>query len=312
MVKDDQPLVSVILPTRNRLKLLKKSLDSVLSQSYPNLEVIVIDDASEDGTRKYLRNLNDPRVKLIWCETRQGAAIARNMGLRKAQGSLIAFNDDDDFWRQDKLRHQVNALIKAEEKVGVVYGRIKRRKKGGGEYIPDRKKRKKEGRLTRALLKENFIGLPAVLVKREIVRKAGLFDEKMPRNEDWEWFVRLSQYGRFLYLPQVMVESLLLPSGITKNESLLLQSQKHFYLKHQERIEKHPAIAALWQFRLGDAYYHLNKMKKARSHFFQALKKKPTFKYCRAIIKTFLGKKVSEKIISGKIKVKEKLSGRKN
>jgi len=312
MAKDEQPLVSVILPTRNRFKLLKKSLDSVLNQTYAPLEVIVIDDASEDKTRAYLKSLTDERVKLIWCETRQGPAIARNMGLRKAQGSLIAFNDDDDFWRQDKLKIQVNALMKAGEKVGVVYGRIKRKRKGREDFIPDKKKRKKEGRLTKALLKENFIGLPAVLVKREVIKKAGLFDEKMPRNEDWEWFVRLSQFGRFLYLPQVMVESLLLPSGITKNQSLLLQANKHFYQKHQEKIGKNKKIAALWQFRLGDAYYHLNKMIPARKYFLQAFRKQPTFKYFRAIIKTLLGKPVSEKLISAKIKLKENLGGRKN
>ncbi|MCJ7793292.1 MAG: glycosyltransferase family 2 protein, partial [Candidatus Marinimicrobia bacterium] len=254
----------------------------------------------------------DPRVKLIWCETRQGPAIARNMGLRKAQGELIAFNDDDDFWQKDKLKIQVNALMKAERKVGVVYVRIKRKRKDHEEYIPDRKKRKKEGRITKALLKENFIGLPAVMVKREFIKKAGFFDEKMSRNEDWEWFVRLSQACRFLYLPQVLVESLLLPSGITKNQSLLLQANKRFYQKHQEKIEKNKKIAALWQFRLGDAYYHLNKMMPARKYFFQAFKKRPTFKYFRAICKTLLGKQVSEGLISVKIKFKENLGGRKN
>jgi len=312
MDKKYRPLVSVILPTRNRFKLLKKSLDSVLNQTYPNLEVIVIDDASEDKTRHYLKAMTDSRVKLIWCEIRQGPAIARNMGLRKAQGELIAFNDDDDLWLKDKLKIQVNALMRAGEKVGVVYGRIKRKRKGREEFIPDKKKRKKEGRITKALLKENFIGLPAVLVKREFIKKAGFFDERMPRNEDWEWFVRLSQVGHFLYLPQVMVESLLLPSGITKNESLLLQANKRFYQKHQEKIERHKKIAALWQFRLGDAYYHLNKMVHARKYFLQAFKKQPTFKYFRAMVKTLLGKQVSEGLISVKIKLKENLGGRKS
>src|SRR5690242_15593078 len=92
------PEVSIILPTYNRLPLLRKAVDSVLAQTYRDFELVVVDDGSTDGTRDYLAAIEDPRVRPIWLEHRGDLTVARSAGLRHVHGEWVAFLDSDDLW----------------------------------------------------------------------------------------------------------------------------------------------------------------------------------------------------------------------
>lgn len=109
-----QPLVSVITPCYNSGKFIAKTIESVLSQSYQNWEMILIDDSSIDNTVEVVKEFikNDKRIKLIQLQVNSGAAIARNTGIKNAEGKYIAFVDSDDRWHTEKLQVQINLMEK--------------------------------------------------------------------------------------------------------------------------------------------------------------------------------------------------------
>ena len=102
--------VGVVIPTRDRRDLLAATLDSVLAQRDVQVEVVVVDDGSRDGTADWLRSLDDPRVRVLRNETAIGTGAARNRGLHEVTADLVAFVDDDDLWAPDKLARQVAAI----------------------------------------------------------------------------------------------------------------------------------------------------------------------------------------------------------
>jgi len=113
------PLVSVILPTYNAMAFLAQAVESVLTQDYSQMELLVIDDGSTDGTADHAA-LQDPRIRVLR-QKNAGPAAARNLGLAHAQGELVAFIDADDFWLPGKLRTQVAYLL-AHPDVHIVFG----------------------------------------------------------------------------------------------------------------------------------------------------------------------------------------------
>ena len=104
--------VSVILPTYNRAEILKKSIDSVLMQSYPEFELLIVDDGSTDNTKELVASYEDSRIRYLYTEINRGAAAARNFGIENASGNadFIAFEDSDDLWHKDKLKKQIKEM----------------------------------------------------------------------------------------------------------------------------------------------------------------------------------------------------------
>lgn len=101
--KEDEKLdvmVSVIIPTYNRAEPLKKSIDSVLKQTYEKFEIIVIDDGSDDNTYDVIKNIKDNRIRYIKNEFNQGSNASRNIGINNAKGTFIAFQDSADIWKK--------------------------------------------------------------------------------------------------------------------------------------------------------------------------------------------------------------------
>ena len=107
----EQKMISVIIPTYNRKEKLKECMESVLGQSYREIEVIVVDDASTDGTEKLFYEISDKRLKYFRYDTNRGACYARNYGAERAEGELLAFQDSDDLWHPDKLEKQYELLL---------------------------------------------------------------------------------------------------------------------------------------------------------------------------------------------------------
>ena len=103
-------MISVIIPTHNREKTIKKSIDSVLCQTYNNIEIIVVDDKSTDNTEEVINSIKDNRIKYIKLDENKGACFARNKGIELAQGKYIAFQDSDDEWLPQKLEIQLRYL----------------------------------------------------------------------------------------------------------------------------------------------------------------------------------------------------------
>jgi glycosyltransferase involved in cell wall biosynthesis len=155
----NQPLVSVILPTYNRAHIVSKALQSVLAQTYPNFEVIVIDDGSTDNTKEIITNIacKDPRVKYFRNNENKGPAGARNVGISLAKGELIAFIDDDVEWFPNKLERQVNLLQTLPEDYAVVYSGLYKIFSNKKFYFSPRDVYSKEGTVFNFFFKECLV-----------------------------------------------------------------------------------------------------------------------------------------------------------
>lgn len=202
MTGESHPLVSVILPTHNRAAQLPRAIRSVLAQTYPNLELIVVDDASTDATPDVVGGFQDPRLRYLRLPHNRRAAAARNVGIREARGALISFLDDDDWWLTQKLERQVPALLLATQDIGLnlcshTSLEANRTKHVGGAEA--------YGRMDFAEgFNWNFglIATPAWLVRRECLERAGLFDEGLRCWDDWELALRLGDICRFSHLDE--------------------------------------------------------------------------------------------------------------
>ncbi len=200
-----RPTVSVIIPTRNRAALLARSIDSVLAQTFGDFELIVVNDASTDHTRELLAGIADPRLRVIHREHNKGAAAARNAGIAIAQGEFLAFQDDDDYWLAQKLEKQVEALRAAGPETGwCVGGYIVLEGStcyyaGGERYFRNMDYRKGLGETAPDW---SLVATPNWLLRRSVLERAGLFDERMRSWDDWELGLRLDQVTRRIHVDQ--------------------------------------------------------------------------------------------------------------
>ncbi|WP_415184797.1 glycosyltransferase family 2 protein [Phaeovulum sp.] len=197
--------VSVVLPTYNRLLSLKVACESVLNQSYRDLELIVVDDASTENLRAMIDDLGDDRVRYLRHAQNGGASRARNTGLAAATGRFIAFQDSDDLWLPGKLERQMELMNSLPDSVGVVtgskilYGRDSAHNYGPGKVTcapPPGQILKLEEDQVRRFLEGNRISLQNTLFRRECFPGDNWFDPCAKANADWEFTARLAQHTK--------------------------------------------------------------------------------------------------------------------
>lgn len=215
------PRVSVVIPTRNRAGLVPAAVRTALAQSHRDLEVIVVDDASDDDTPAVLAALAaaDGRVRAVRRETRGGAPRARNAGVRAARGRVIAFLDDDCVWDETKLAKQLPLLVEGRD---VAYTRQAVRH--SGRWIVEGKPAGPSP--LESLLRTNFIGAPSLVVRRELFEEVGGFDESLPRLQDWDLLLRLARETAFGFVPEILVRGVQVEGGISLDREPLRQAAR--------------------------------------------------------------------------------------
>ena len=174
------PLVTVIIPTYKRATLLRHALESVRRQTYRNIDILVVDDASHDDTSSVVKAIPDTRIRYIRHETNKGVSAARNTGIREARGEYIAFIDDDDEWRENKLEKQMQAL-KTYDVVACA---------AIADGFPLRVHRRPD--ITHDDLRKGGFA-PSGLVGKTHVLRDVMFDENLRQGEDWDVFIRIVQ-----------------------------------------------------------------------------------------------------------------------
>ena len=201
-----QPVASVILPAYNRRDLICRALASVLDQSVREIEVLVVDDGSTDGTGDAVEAFGDSRVRLIRLDTNRGQSFARNLGVREARAPLIAFQDSDDEWLPEKLARQTELLSRRPE-VAMVYGDLLRLPRRGAPFVihaPDLVR----GRVMDARSSGYAaygLGIQTCLIRAEVFRRVGGFNERMFCFEDLEFFLRLNRRHTSVRIPEPLV-----------------------------------------------------------------------------------------------------------
>ena len=240
------PFVSVILPVYNREDTILRALDSVLMQTFRNMEVIVIDDGSDDSTAEIVRNCRDSRVRLVCLPVNGGANAARNAGIRLAEGTYIAFQDSDDKWLADKLEKQIGYMLSAD--VPACYCPYILHGENGRYAVPGDYKNRDfcERNLTETLRTDNIIGTPTLIVKRDIFSDIGLFDEAMQRMQDYELAVRLVKKYRVGYVDEPLVHAYRMRKSISAGHAIWTDT-------YRKLLERHGDFFDLEQFLSG--YY---------------------------------------------------------
>lgn len=233
-------MVSVIMPTYNRAFIIKNAINSVLKQTYEDWELIIVDDCSTDNTSEVVQEYmqSDSRIKYIQRERNMGANVCRNCGIKNARGEYIALLDSDNVWDSHKLETQVNLIKCADEDVAVVFCR-ERIVNGETEFILPVDGFEIEN-IKNVLCQRNVIDSSTALIKKESFYKVGLFDEALPRWQEWEFFIRLIviQNYRALFVNEVLNVSYIQSDSISRNSRKFFFSAAEFMKRYPKYFEK--------------------------------------------------------------------------
>ncbi|WP_407276070.1 glycosyltransferase family 2 protein [Halothiobacillus sp. DCM-1] len=265
--------VSVIIPTFNRSAVIAESINSVLEQSFKELELIIVDDGSSDNTEDIINKINDKRVVYIRNEQNKGAAESRNIGIWKASAEIIAFQDSDDIWLRDKLKKSMLALGDNPDAIGVFSSFIQLDPKGKNFT---RKGFDSKGKNQHdEILYKNFIGTPCAVVRKKYLLEVGGFDENLPALEDWDLFIRLTKLGRMAYIPESMVVTRKSRGSLSADKSADRDALEMIYNKNLAEIKSKNMLDAKWHSRLGQLHILTGRQETGRAHLFSSLKLNP-------------------------------------
>ena len=286
------PKVSVIIPTHNRDEFLGSTIASVLSQTYSDFEIIVVDDNSGDRTHEVIKSIKDGRMKYIRHRDNMGPSAARNTAISSASGEYIAFLDDDDEWIPEKLQKQVELLDKCEPNIcGVYSNRLVVDKLSNRIISTSPQAKKLKGNLLYQLSIGSPIHTSTVLIRKRCIEKVGLFDETMSYMEDRDFWIRLSLNWDFEYIDKPLTiayvhkqghlsESL---EGQTTGREKLLERYNDLFHKDRKTWSKLHLLQ-------GAQYCQLKNMKKGRKNILKGIKIYPfNLKAYFHLFSSFLG-----------------------
>ncbi len=195
------PSFSVVIPTHNRLHTLQRAVKSVLQQTYSNVELIVVDDGSTDGTCDWLKTQTAHLQVLT--QKNHGVSYARNRGIEQALGDWIAFLDSDDYWHANKLQQQVNALKRSPELRLCHCDEIWIR--NGKRVNPKNKHKKIGGDIFEHCLPLCAISPSATIIRSDAFTQHGLFDESLPACEDYDLWLRITACEPVCFVDEMLL-----------------------------------------------------------------------------------------------------------
>ena len=227
--------VSVILPTYNRASLLKRSVDSVLAQSFEDFELIVVDDGSRDQTSEVVSGYTERRVRYLRLDRNRGLPAARNAGIDEARGSYLAFQDSDDEWHHEKLERQL-AAFRMHPHATVVYGDMCRQCLDGRRmYLrsPEIVRGRLVNRETR-FWQTYMLAMQPAMIRREFA--AGMrFDEELKLFEDLDFHLRLAMDHEYVHIEEPLV-TYYETQGMTTNRSMEFKARRQLLWKHRKSV----------------------------------------------------------------------------
>lgn len=225
-------LVSIIVPTHNRASLLPRAIESLLNQTYQNIQIIVVDDGSSDNTQQLFSDYNDQRIKFIRNDQQQGACKARNQGIELAEGELVTFLDDDDEFLPERISRMLDIY---NDKWAYIATGLYYINKGN---VWEKRIPKKVITLDDMLFKVTIGN--SILVSRSKLVELGGFDESLTSAQDYDLWLRLNiSYGDAACVPEplyIMHTEHLLPRITSSHKKI--SGQFRFYQKHRARMNR--------------------------------------------------------------------------
>lgn len=203
MSNNNTPLISVIIPVYNGEKTIRETIESVLNQTYKNIELIVINDGSLDLTLNVTSSIKDPRLK-VFSYKNAGVCMSRNRGIERTCGQFISFLDADDIWTPDKLEMQLKAL-QANPQASVAYSWV--------DYIDERGDFVRHGNhitingdaYEKMLIQNILENGSNPLIRRQGLINVGIFNQSLTLAEDWDMWLRLAALYDFVTVPYVQI-----------------------------------------------------------------------------------------------------------
>lgn len=231
-----EPLVSIIIPTYNRGKYILNAIKSCQNQTYPNIEIIIIDDCSTDNTKHIIKSLKDKRIRYSCNKKNSGAPFTRNRGIKLAKGDFINFLDDDDLLYPNKIELQIKKFKDSHNaNLGIVTCHVKYQR----DDLNEIKKNNKQGKIYRQLLKSYCVfGTETMLIKTNLLKNIGGFDEKLPCNQEYDLSIRLSKEADFDFVNKVLTKKLQSENQISFNFTKKIKGTKYLYNKYKKEFLK--------------------------------------------------------------------------
>ena len=240
---NELPLVSVVIPTYSRPVYLKRCVDSVLNQTYPNIEVFVVDDNNPDTDARHETEKTmafykeNPRVIYLQHEKNKNGSAARNTGWRASQGEYITFLDDDDEIAETKIEKQVSCLEALDESWGMCYTGYQLIKEHGDNQISSEKR--SGNCYIDALMRTMFMGSGSNLfLRKSVVDEINGYDESFQRNQDIEFLARASEHYKLAYIDEVLLTIYQEGNRTYRSFEQIDGYTQHYLDKFKERIEQ--------------------------------------------------------------------------
>lgn len=254
---NEDVLVSVIIPMFNREQTIEKAVRSVLSQTYSNLELIVVDDCSTDKSVQVVKAIDDSRIRVVVCKKNGGACTARNIGIDCAKGQIIAFQDSDDFWHEDKLEKSIYYLQR--ENADMVFSAVRRKGEKGrgkeGRIVPTYNLNLEDDKFERVLC-SNCVSTQTIVIKKEAL-KTLRFDKAFPRFQDWDFALQVLKKGRKVYyIEEPLVDCWVLGDSITQDITKAIVALEVLERKYCDDFKKRKKAAYIFY---SEAAYFIEK-----------------------------------------------------
>lgn len=289
-------MVSVVIPTHNRVNLLPRAIDSALRQTYNDLEVIVVSDGSTDNTDVLMQKYaNNSRVRYINYTPAKGGNYARNIGIDAAKGEFVAFLDDDDEWYLTKIEKQV-ALMEADEEVGLVYTGINCiyvNEDISYSFVPSLR-----GDLSKKILFRNYIGSTSSVMLRKSFCQSCRFDENLQALQDFDLWIKVLQNCKADVVSEPMVNyyNYRNQTQVSSSTAKYIKASDYINKKYADLFKKlTPQEYRQKQVNdimlLGNKAMRNNSPKEARKFFCKALRLRPSVSPLASWVLSFFGYK---------------------
>ena len=264
--------VAVIIPTHNRSELLKKAVSSVLSQTYKDLELIIVDVGLEERSERVVGGFNDPRIIYIKNERELNGSAARNIGIKQAKGDFIAFLDDDDEWLPEKLDIQMSEFEKTSDDVGFCFSAVSNvyNDKVVDTKVPSGVRNYYEDVLFKL---KGFLNV-TLIVKKYVFDDVGYFDESLPSHQETDLVIRIAKKYKGLGINKPLVR-VSMKKGYKKIGfyiKKIITGREMVINKYMDEFKKRPTILASHWFRQGILYRDDGQFEIAKKYFKKAWK----------------------------------------
>ena len=266
------PHVSVVIPCHNREDTVVEAVESVLTQDYPHLDVIAVDDA--DRTIEMLRTITDPRLSIVTNPGPRGPSAARNHGVAQSSAPWIAFQDSDDIWLPGRLSAQMGTLAQGAHVAGYC-GMVIKADADPATPVQDRQPRPeiapREGDILPSLTGGSFISTQMLIIRRDVFAAVGGFDEDLNALVDWELMLRVAQEGPVDFVDEDLVIQRMSEKSITRSSRKRLEAQEYELSTHKSLMAPYPSSLAKHHHRLAGGYRRFSEWRAAADHASKAV-----------------------------------------